>query len=158
MTTNDIPEGLELRKDGTIVLHLDGEDGRNQRVQLRRPKIKELREFRQDEWDIADQITEWTTKARAELDDFDLDKYDKDETVPADVARQVREITKRINREAQIMAEELRLPWAASVIDTLSPGTANVVEEDLPPWAATADFAGQLIGHWLTVPTRRGSQ
>lgn len=158
MTTNEIPEGLELRKDGTIVVHLDGDDGRSTRVQLRRPKIKELREFRQDEWDISDQINAWMGKAREELDEFNLEQYGAEDPVPTDVERSVRDITRRINREGQVLAEGLRLPWAANVIDTLSTATGNVVEEDLPPWAATADFAGIVLSHWLTVPTRRGSQ
>lgn len=158
MPNNDIPEGLELRKDGTIVVHLDGDNGTARRVQMRRPKIRELREFRQDEWDISDQVNDWMTKARAELDEFNLDQYADDDKVPADVTRKVRDITKRINREGQVLAEGLRLPWAASVIDSLSSGSANVVEEDLPPWTATADFAGIVLSHWLTVPTRRGSQ
>lgn len=156
---NEIPEGLELRKDGTIVLHLDGDNDKSRRVQLRRPKIRELRTFRQDEWDISDEINSSVAKWREELDEFNLDQYGKDDPVPADVSRSVRDITKRINREAQVLAEGLRLPWASNVIDTLSPdNSARVDEEDLPPWAATADFAATLLSHWLTVPTPRGSQ
>lgn len=154
-TPADIPEGLELRKDGTIVMHLDDDEGRNRRVQLRRPKFRELRRLRQDEWDIADQIRTWLTTAQAELDGFDLDSYDKDADIPRDVRRQVTEITRRIQRDGAVMAEDLRLSWAEDVIRTLS-GT-EVNEDDLPPWCASADFAAQTLNHWLMVPTRRGS-
>ena len=154
MTTNDIPEGLELRKDGTVVFHIDDEAGRSQRINLRRPKMRELRDFRQAEWDIADEISVWIDATRTEIQDLDLPADDA-EIDPAKL-KAARDINLRVGRESTALSESLRLPWIANVLGVL--GGRTVEEDDLPPWAATPELARDLIGHWLQVPTRRGSR
>lgn len=160
-TTPEIPEGLELRKDGTIVLHLDDENGRNQRVQLRRPKMKELRRLRETEWEIADEIRAFTAPLQdavdAHLAEHDLDPGDSIALTKAStqVLRTMRDLMRDRDQKGVVRAEELRGPWAAEAIETLS--DTRIDEDDLPPWCFGADFASALITHWLSVPTRRGS-
>lgn len=151
---NDIPEGLELRKDGTVVFHVDDENGRSQRINLRRPKMRELKDLRQAEWDIADEISAWIDGARAEIDALQIPGGD--EEVDAATLKQAREINLRIGRESTQLSEKLRLPWFTRVVEVLS--GKELDEDDLPPWASTPQAAADLINHWLQVPTRRGSR
>ncbi len=154
MTTNDIPEGLELRKDGTIVFHIDDETGRSQRINLRRPKMRELKELRQAEWDIADEISTWIDNISAEIDALNIPQGD--EELDNETLKKARAINLRIGRESTQLSEKLRLPWFTRVVELL--GGKELDEDDLPPWASTPQTASDLIDHWLQVPTRRGSR
>lgn len=161
MATNDIPEGLELRKDGTVVIHLDNDAGHNERVQLHRPKMKELRRLREAEWEIAAEVRAFQEPLQDAVDQFYAD-HNIDPTEVGQLAklstaqlRAVRALQRDRDQKSQIFSEEQRAPWAQEVIETLS--GKRLDEDDLPPWAFTADFAAHLLTHWMTVPTRRGS-
>lgn len=157
----DIPEGLELRKDGTVVLHLDDDNGRGQRTQLRRPKMKELRRLREEEWEIADEIRAFMAPLQQAVDDHlqrvGINVGDAKSLADAstDDLRILRDLQRDRDQKSTVRSEDLRGPWAIGVIDLL--GGKQVEEDDLPPWAFTSDFAAQLLTHWVTVPTRRGS-
>lgn len=160
-TPAEIPEGLELRKDGTIVVHVDDDNGRNERINLRRPKMRELRQFREDEWNIAGEIRAFMEPLQDAVDDFLASKH-CNASEPGDILklptadlRTLRDLQRDRDQKSQIFSEEHRIPWATEVIETLS--GKRLDEDGLPPWCSTAEFAGHLIGHWLMVPTRRGS-
>jgi hypothetical protein len=165
-TSTDAPEGLDLRKDGTVWLHLDddrdGHEGKTLLVKLRRPKMKELRQFRQDLWDIQAEIAAFSDPLQEKLEalyaEHEIDPLDAKTmgNVSTAVLHQVREITRERDQQGTLLAEGLRLPWAAEVIGKLS--THQVDEDDLPGWCSTVGFASALVGHWLAVPTRRGGQ
>lgn len=160
-TPAEIPEGLELRKDGTIVIHLDDEQGRNERITLRRPKMRELRQLREDEWEIASQVRSFMEPLQDAVDSF-LHDREIDPTVAGSLAsmstsdlRTLRDLQRDRDQKSQLFSEEQRGPWALQVIEQL--GGKRLEEDELPPWCFTADFSGHLLAHWLAVPTRRGS-
>lgn len=154
----DIPDGLELRKDGTIVVHLDVDDGKNERIQLRRPKMKELRRLRETEWEIADEMRAFSEPLQDAVDNYitanGIDVTDLT-SIPTELLRGLRDLQRDRDQKTIMRSEELRGPWAAEVIELL--GGKRVEEDDLPPWAFSPMFAAEVLGHWLTVPTRRGS-
>lgn len=156
-TNNQIPEGLDLRKDGTIFLHLcldDEHPEATELLRLRRPKMRELRDLRQAEWEISDQVREWIDTNKKALADLEAEA----EARPDDpgLAAQIRDESIRIARESTQLGEELRLPWAAQAIETLNGRTLD--PDDLPPWMGKAQFPADLIKQWCESPTRRGGQ
>lgn len=158
-----IIDALELCKDGTIRLHLDESDGGgSNRVQLRRPKMRELRQFREDEWAIAAEIRAYTDPLQDAVDAF-LKDHDCDGTITelaklsTEDLRTYRDLQRERGQKGTLFSEEQRAPWALDVIETLTSPPKRLEEDDLPPWAVTADFAAFLLEHWMTVPTRRGS-
>lgn len=162
-TTTDAPEGLDLRKDGTVWLYLDDDERPDKTVlvKIRRPKMKELRHLREAEWAIAAELREFIAPLQDQVDAY-LGQHDIDLADPTTFAKKdthvlaaLRDLQRERDQQATLHAEKLRGPWAAEVIELLS--ETEVDEDDLPPWCFGADFAAHLLGHWLTVPTRRGS-
>lgn len=160
-TTPDIPEGLELHKDGTITLVVDLDDAKTKRIRLRRPKMKELRRLRETEWEIAAEIQSFTVSDREKLQAFreehGIDLTDPTTMVglPVAVLAEYNAAQTDLNQKGTTFAESLRGPWAVETIAVL--GAVEVEEDDLPPWCFGPEFAAHLLGHWLAVPTRRGS-
>lgn len=161
-TTTDAPEGLDLRKDGTVFLHIDDPDreGKTDLVRLRRPKMRELRQFRQELWEITAEVSAFTDKLEGERREF-VKVHEFDPAVPAsmrdipvEVLAEYRSIADRLAQEGTMLAESLRFPWVANVVATLS---GKPVDADaLPPWCGLRKFADELMEHWFQVPTRRG--
>src|SRR3990167_3395181 len=95
--------------------------------------MRERRDVRQAEWDIADEISVWIDATRTEIQDLDLPADDAG-IGPAKL-KPPRDITLRVGRESTALSESLRLPWIANVLSVL--GGRPVEEDDLPPRAAT---------------------
>lgn len=153
--TPDIPEGLDLRKDGTVFLHVDKPTGEGtDLVRLRRPKMRELKELRQAEWDVSDEVLGWIDTNNKVVIDLRLEAAEKPDD--RELAVRIRNENIRINRESATINEDLRLRWAADVVEMLN--GRELDPADLPPWMGSTQFASDLIGHWFAVPTRRGGQ
>lgn len=133
-TAPAVPDGFDLRKDGTVLATVDGEQFR-----WRRPKIGELRKLREAVAERDAKLSEAQAEARAALSE--------DESQEA------------VGAAAVSMAElqsELNIAWVEFVWRTLG-------DKEPPPsddWPSGSDHTGMVTGllrHWREVPLRSGA-
>lgn len=141
-------EGLELRKDGTVVAHIDGS-----RHVLRRPKIGELKKLREryeglsDEQLTLDEAVEVAAEALSAI----TERVSAGEKVP-----KAKVIAARARlREARHKAEEITPRWLDDVFALLSDAPLPS-EDDRPAWFYEPKLYATFVAHWRTVPLVRG--
>lgn len=143
----DAPEGVELRKDGTIVLTL-GE----QKVTLRRPLIGEFKKFRELLHATQDRLNEGVgrtlTQKRKELKQAHTDE--DEEAVEA----LIREVT-AIDRQWTEANESSSLELLRTAVEMLGDHPLAAADE-LPLWAMDGMTVNRLIEHWRFNPLALG--
>lgn len=142
-----VPEGLELRKDGTILAVVDGE-----RYRLRRPKIGEYRKLLERRDEMSDNLLRTDrdeTSAAAALAGL------MEEARNSDVDVEVLIAARNKLREASAAARDLTPTWVGEVFDLL--GDRPLPSEDeRPSWFVAPQLVGTLLGHWRAAPLVRG--
>lgn len=144
--SSQIPEGLELHKNGTVTVVLD-----NDRIVLRRPKMGEFRKLR--ELLHANQDTLYEMADEAGLLRASIVTEGEEATSPENAARLQR--ARRMEREMTRRTEDLNLGWMRETLALLGGGTVPA-DDDLPLWMADGSAITTLIGHWRSVPLARG--
>lgn len=143
MPTPSVPDGLDLRKDGTVWLHIDGELWK-----LRRPKLGEFRAMRESLHDRDDEALRLTTVGVAGFESLPPDASDEDKAARV-LAIKVRQ------RQLDTAVRSLNVAWMAETLTTLAdhpvPGS-----DDWPSGMDEADAIAQLVQHWRSVPLRSG--
>lgn len=157
--SNQIPEGLELHKNGTALIVID-----EQRFELRRPKAGEYRRLREHLEQINDDIlmlAEQTDSAagpiREERDALKRNAgADEIAAIRAKVTIQDQLEHRKRLREFNSVVDNKRAEWVRAVIASLSSTPLESSDDDLPTWFFTADMSVELIKHWQSVPSPRG--
>lgn len=133
-----------LLKSGRIRLELDG-----QRVVLRRPRLRELRRFRDALGDNAEEIARFgstlTEAEAANAENPDLAAWEKQAA------------TRHALVKIEDRQSELSLEWLNDVIDTLRVRGGIDVSLDGPWWLSSQQLANEMFDHWRTVPFGSGT-
>lgn len=140
----DVPDGVELHKDGTVTIFTDGE-----RLRLRRPKLGEFRKLREllhEREDAHLRLLAEQAADRAEKPGEDASADDKLAFTMAINARS-RALTDALNA--------LNIEWVQAAMGMLAPGEVPA-PDDWPSGMDSADFVAALVGHWRAVPLRSG--
>lgn len=137
-----VPDGAEMVKDGTVRLFVDGDT-----IKLRRPKVGEFRKLRERAYEVAD----------AKLNNL----RDAVIEAPAQDAPQAERLahtmeSRKANREMKAANEVLDQEWMAEAVDMLGDKALPEARDDWPVWLGSAALATQLFEHWQSVPPARG--
>jgi len=122
---------VEFRSDGSVTIPVD-----DKTVHWRPPKVKHMRQFRNQQADLAERISSMT----AGLRDATFD-------TPAEESRAVMHFREQIETDV--------IGWLRGVDQALAlPDSADlpVDEGEWPVWLPTLDFTGALVRHWLSNP------
>lgn len=149
-------EEYQPRRDGTIVLRIDGT-----RFVIKRPKFKELRTIKEavreldrqlleEEQPVQDQLRVLRDQLKALADDDEEGQRPIVEGIDG-VLNQLREVRDR--------SALRQLTWfrdgVLGVLGTPKPNE-SMQPEDLPTWLVSQEFLGELSDHWASVPRRPG--
>lgn len=140
----DVPDGFDLRPDGTILLHVD-----NDRWRLRRPKLGEFRKLREALQERDDQALRLTSARVASLPDKlpdDASQADKEERAVS---------VKQASRDFEESIRSLNVAWLANALTMLADSTPPE-PDDWPSGADEPDTIAQIVQHWRSVPLRSG--
>lgn len=157
--SKQVPEGLELHKNGTVTVVIDAD-----RFELRRPKAGEYRRLREQLEEINDEILVLADQTDTASGPIREEREATKRLAGADEIARIRagittadqlEHRKRL-RVFNAHVENKRGEWFRTVIQTLSPVALERPDEDLPNWFFTADISAELIRHWQAVPSPRG--
>lgn len=152
LTTAEIPEGLELHKNGTITVHLD-----DSRIQLRRPKLGEFRRLREAFWEISEAVADKSHELQAIKESMKLELDAAGEDPPADLVAKLRSEDRRLGHELTTFGEDLYVAWFRDAVTLLGDKPLNDDgDDDLPPWAMAGLAMAQILNHWIAVPSPRG--
>lgn len=137
-----VPDGLELVKNGTARLVIDGELWK-----LRRPKLGEYRRLRE--------LIEERDDARISLlAEIETPEKLPDDATPAQKAERTIAI-RRAARAIDAKVEELNRQWVASALRVL----ADHAPPDPDDWPAGMDSVETIVAlnnHWRSAPLRSG--
>lgn len=141
-----VPEGVDLAPDGTVLLHVDGEVYR-----LRRPKVGEYRKLKERRSIVQDEALANLQKAAAAEPPPVKDEKD----TAASLERALQQRT--LQRAAGDANEQLERDWFAEVADMLCDRELPP-QDEWPNWLGQADLAASLFQHWRTVPLASGAR
>jgi hypothetical protein len=168
-------EEVLFRKDGTVIVKLDGT-----RYRLRRPKWKELREIREQAVHNAEEAREGRLAIEQRMTDLVAplrERAQAFEAIPdgeatpeqqAEAAQALTDLAAVVDsdeyRKAQAeltehrhQGDETTLEWFhTEILSRLADKRVRVAWDDLPPWALSQAFTQELLAHWSTVPRRPG--
>lgn len=138
----DVPDGIELHKDGTATLSID-----NQRWRMRRPKLGEFRKIRELMHRREDE------RLRLIAENPAIDELDKDADTEAKLA-----YTNEVNERARGITDaivELNIEWLTEVFTMLCDAEPPP-PDDWPSGLEQNDTIDRLVKHWREVPLRSG--
>jgi hypothetical protein len=168
-------EGYDPRKDGTVILKLDGV-----RYRLRRPKYKELREIREAAVHNADDAREVRLEIEARMDALVAplrERVEEFQSIPdgeatpeqqADAAQTLADLAAVVESDdyrkmqAELVAhrhagDDTMMEWFyEEILVRLADKRVRIGWDDLPPFAKEQTFIQELLAHWSTVPRRPG--
>lgn len=142
-----IPEGLELRKDGTILVVM-GED----RYTLKRPKYGELRELRELIANMDDEALDAVAVAQekaAELGTLAEDVFGS-ERAKHEIA------VGKVARARRDALEAIRVAGMRRVFELLSNHKLPSEEAEWETWIIDPSTFSRMLLHWQSVPLARG--
>lgn len=140
----EIPDGVELNKDGTVTITTDGS-----RCRLRRPKLGEFRKLRE----LLHEREDNRLRILAEQAAVETTKPEKDEDAETKLAYTL-EVARRGRAVTDAMSE-LNITWLSAAIDMLAKDSAPAVD-DWPSGMDSSEFVAALVDHWRAVPLRSG--
>lgn len=174
MSTEGLP--VKFVADGTVVLVVG-----DKRERLRRPKMAEMRRFREAEEDMNDALLELADEIGVEesaledeltaltglegderdkllrnprkASDLSADLGDSGRAEVRRLAKQRRELVQRLNAGT----EDLRLSWLRLVLDTLGDREGILSDDSVEQWMVEQSFTAALVQHWRTVPLPSGA-
>lgn len=131
-------------------------------IRLRRPFFGELKKIRLALEDAADAIADASEEAQlhaARLIEQSV-AIDADENLSAvEKIQQRRELqheSRAAGRKVSEIAEEERLRWWATVVETIGVGDALPGVDELPSWILDPMLPNTVLTHWRSVPLGRG--
>lgn len=142
-----IPEGLELRKDGTILVVM-GED----RYTLKRPKYGELRELRELIANMDDEALSAVAEAQeqvAQLGALATESVGR-ERADHEIA------VGRVTRARRDTLEAIRVAGMRRVFELLSNHKLPSEEAEWETWVIDPSTFSRMLMHWQSVPLARG--
>lgn len=137
-----VPDGLELRKDGTARLTIDGKGW-----VLRRPKLGEFRKLRT--------LAQERDDARQDAVAGFVDLPDPGKDAPAEERTTYLRALRDRGRALEDLTTDLNIAWMVAAF-------AMLADDDVPPsddWPAglqQSEAMAALLDHWRQVPLRSG--
>lgn len=146
-----VPDGLELHKDGTVTVVVG-----KRRYRLRRPKVGELQ-------DLREQIAAIDDASILALGKAGVDKKALDEQYPpADrekdpmMAAEYQVAIRGVDREMNASIEAGREAWVRDAVGLLGDKKLPADVREWEQWLLSPVTISQLLAHWQTVPLARG--
>lgn len=140
----EIPDGVELNKDGTVTLFTAGE-----RCRLRRPKLGEFRKLREL---LHERDDERLRLLGAQADD--TPEKPGTEATNTEKLDYTLEVNRR-SRQLNDAVTDLNIAWIATAMEMLAQGAVPAVD-DWPSGMESTEFVAALADHWRAVPLRSG--
>jgi len=122
---------VEFRRNGETVFHVDDDT-----VHWRPPKVKHIRQFRNQHVELADEIREATDELRA-------GEYATDHDEAVAVAEFRDSIQGKVADWFRGVDKALAMPDSTPLPDDVG---------DWPAWLPTLDFTAAVLNHWLANP------
>lgn len=145
-------EPVRLNDDGTVTCSVG-----QKRHRLRRPTMGELRQLRESQVQVEDDVQETFTPYREQLGELDAQMDDAE----GDERRALRSQHRKVNDAALVEIEAVRAGWIREVFAVLAKPLPEPSDDDpaaeLEPWMVAPELAVTLVGHWRAVPFHRGS-
>lgn len=158
-----ITDGFEFRKDGTILVHVSGEEMRRLRV----PRIGEYRAFRTALWHLEDSIADDAGGSVAAAAAMIRSLKEGDAEAAAKSMEEVRAERdarrSEVDRKDAEAAEWMRLVFEGGEVDgkevkgLRDKGPKLPERDEMPLWFLTTP-RNEFFTHWTTKPFRRGAR
>lgn len=140
-----VPDGLELRKDGTARLTIDGKGWR-----LRRPKLGEFRTLRTLAQERDDERRD---QAQTLMDGL---TPDPGKDAKPEQRRTYLTAVTAMGRQLEELTDSLNEAWLTKAFAMLADSDGIPDPDDWPAGLQSSDTIGQLMEHWRSVPLRSG--
>ncbi len=139
---NPVPDGIELRKDGSVRLQANGDGWR-----LRRPKLGEFRKLRE----LLNEANDDRLRIIARMGM--PDKPGNDATADEKLEYTLAVSARSRQLEAEVLA--LNVAWIAEALRVLCDHDPPE-PDDWPSGMDSSDTIAELVQHWRSVPLRSG--
>lgn len=140
----EIPDGIELHKDGTVTVTVD-----NARCRLRRPKLGEFRKLRERLRERDDERLRLLAAQAADPLPAPEESAEGQEKLDYTLAVAAR------GRELNDAIAQLNIEWIREAMDMLARDTV-LPEDDWPSGMDSSETVQALADHWRAVPLRSG--
>lgn len=153
-------EQVEMTPLGYVIIQWEDDEGKQQKVRWRRPKLREYRELRnhlqelgRETQDLRDELSDlirpWNDH---ELAIAQLQPGEPRPTPPPDPDFE------RVDQLREEIAD-IMVPWVKRASSMLqAEGELPEDEGEWPAWLASATLPSEIVGHWRKVPKAPGAK